>query len=255
MEEVKRGRWEARSVAGYRRTLDVLAGLGDDERGAERDAGRARARRSDPAPGEGSGAGQGTSGTSGTSGTWHGAGQGTSHGRSSIPSLVAMERPARRGMSIGALVAVLVLVVAGVGVFLAVRPHHGTSLPKKPARSRSHASSAPTTPTTTLPSRYTAVSATGSSATYTPSSAPGTGSYSLLVGATTSNCWMSVTSATGKTVLAQTFTPGATASVSLTGRSTIVIGAPGAAKLAIGGVPLVLPSGATSPFTVTLVPA
>ena len=240
MEEVRRGRWEARSVAGYRRTLDVLASLGDDDRGA----GRARARRTDSAPGEGSGAGPGTSG----------AGPGTSD-RSAISSLAAMEHPARRGMSVGVLVAVLVLVVAGAGTFLAVRHHHGTAPPKHVPRSQPHASSAPTTPTTTLPSSYTAVSATGSSATYSPGTAPGSGTYALLVGATTSDCWMSVTSATGTTVLAQTFTPGATASLSLTGRSTIVIGAPGVAKLAIGGIPLVLPSGATSPFTVTLVPS
>jgi len=99
------------------------------------------------------------------------------------------------------------------------------------------------------------VSATSSSATYTPSTASGSTAYSLLVGATTSDCWMSVTSSTGTTVLAQTFTPGATASVSLTGRATIVIGATPSAQLAIGGIPLVLPSGATSPFTVTLVPS
>jgi cytoskeletal protein RodZ len=161
-----------------------------------------------------------------------------------------MEHPARRGRSVALLAVVLVLVVAGVGAFLVVRLHHGTRPTKQAARSLSHPT-APTTPATTLPSRYAAVSATSSSATY----APGTAAYSLLVGATTSDCWMSVTSSTGTTVVAQTFTPGATASVSLTGRATIVIGAPAAAELEIGGIPLVLPSGATSPFTITLLPS
>jgi hypothetical protein len=55
-------------------------------------------------------------------------------------------------------------------------------------------------------------------------------------------------------VLAQTFAPGASASLSLTGHSTIVIGAPGAAKVSITGVPVVLPGGAGGPLTVTLVP-
>ncbi len=242
MEEMRRGRWEARSIAGYRRTMDVLGRLGDDDRAV----GHPGARGTETPAGTGSRASPGVGSR---------ASSGAGRGRSGVPSLVATQHPARRGAAVAALVVVLVLVAVGIGAFLLVRLHHGTRPLKQAAGSRPHASVAPTVPSTTLPSSYTAVSATSSSATYIPRTASGSTTYSLLVGATTSDCWMSVTSSTGTTVLAQTFAPGATASVSLTGRATIVIGATGYAQLAIGGVPLVLPSGATSPFTVTLVPS
>jgi hypothetical protein len=161
-------------------------------------------------------------------------------------SLVAMQHSGRR---LGGSVAVLALVLAagGVAAYMVVRSHRVTPPPRHDASSHSHKpSSAPPA----APTKYTAVSFTGSSATY----APDTATYSLTVGATTSDCWMSVTSSSGTIVLAQTFAAGATASLSLTGHTTIVIGAPQSAKLLIGKVPVVLPSNAGGPFTVTLSP-
>ncbi len=245
---------EAQSVAGYRRTLDVLGQVAEGEAGGarslepptshppkatpyERSSEAARARSSDPA--------------SGAVDRW-----GTAARRDR--SLLAMEHPAHRfGAPLAALL--VVLVVAGGAAYLVVRTHHVTPASKQstsagsrrrtPSTKRKH--TAHTSPTTTAPHRYTAVSSTASSATYVPA----TSTYSLTVGATTADCWMSVTSASGTTVLEQTFAPGASVSLSLTGRSTILLGAPKAAEVSIGGVPVVLPSGIPGPYTVTLSPA
>jgi Domain of unknown function (DUF4115) len=240
----RRGSREAQSVAGYRQTLDVLGHLG----GAERGLG-----------GHGTGAGDAPrtglpdEPTAGGPSRFDDLGaRAGGRGPGEVPprrdrSLLAMERPARRlGLPVAALL--LVLAAGGAAAYMVVRSHHATPPPKKPARSHSHGH---TTPTTTLPPRYTATTSTTTSATYVPTSS----TYSLTIGATTSDCWMSVTSSSGTTVLAQTFAAGATASVPLTGHSTIVIGAPRSAEMSIGGVPVVLPSGIAGPFTVTLVPS
>lgn len=165
-------------------------------------------------------------------------------------ALMAMQHSGRR---LGGPAAVLALILAagGVAAYMVVRSHHVTPPPRHDASSHSHTATTapPTTPTT--PTKYTAVSSTSSSATY----APETATYRLTIGATTSDCWMSVTSASGTTLLAQTFAAGASTSLTLTGHTTIVIGAPQSAKLTIGKAPVVLPSSAGGPFTVTLSPA
>lgn len=277
---------EAQSVAGYRQTLDVLGHLGGAERGvtalrtppprsghpaavrgtARGDVPHTASRTTprpaahallDAVPDQAQAPGPLTAQDRGGAGRHAGFDDPGTDSRLVIPigsgdatarrdrSLLVMERPARR---LGAPLAVLALVLAagGVAAYLLARSHHATP-PRQATSSHSHRH---TPPTTTLPSKYTAVSSTGSSVTY----APATSTYSLTIGATTSDCWMSVTSSTGTTVLAQTFAAGATASLSLTGHSTIVIGAPGSAKVAIGDAPVVLPGGAAGPLTVTLVP-
>jgi hypothetical protein len=84
--------------------------------------------------------------------------------------------------------------------------------------------------------------------------APATTSYTLTVGASSGNCWMDVTSASGTTVLAQSLTAGTTHPLTLSGKATILIGAPTVAVLKIDNVPAVLPAGAGAPFTVTIIP-
>lgn len=241
-----RSRREVHSVTGYRQTLDVLGHLGGAERGVaphggeEGEAPRAtpyeRSRTVPPV----------TFDDLGTEAPRR------IHVAFAEPprrdrSLSVMERPARR-LGVPLLALVLILAVGGGVAYLAVHSHHPAHHPKSATSSHSHRH----TPTgTTLPATYTAVSSTSSSATYVPV----TSSYSLTVGATTSQCWMSVTEANGTTLLAQTFAPGATDSLTLTGHSTIVIGAPASAKVTIGGVPVVLPKGVPGPFTVTLSPS
>lgn len=240
---------EAQSVAGYRQTLDVLGHLGGTDRGRTQPPTtgglpRLGPRTADDEP-------------SVTEVPKHVDELGTEARRRGpigpvdAPahrdrSLQVMDRPARR-LAAPIAAVVLVLAAAGAAAYMVVRSHHVTHPPKQAASSHSHGH---TPTTTTLPTKYSAVSSTGTSATY----APDTAKYSLTIGATTSDCWMSVTSSSGTTVLAQTFAAGAKASLSLTGHSTVVIGAPQSAKLSIGGVPVVLPSGVPGPFTVTLVP-
>lgn len=179
-----------------------------------------------------------------------------------VPSRPLPARPTRRSLAamdhgprhLGAPVLAVVIVAAVVGVILYVgaRPHRTT-----PSATRTTDTTSPpttrqsTTTTTSLPARYTAVSTTTSSATY----APATTTYTLLVGASSGSCWMSVTDASGTTVWAQAVTAGAPHSISLSGKATVLIGAPTVATLEIDGVPAVLPTATQSPFTVTLVPA
>ncbi len=171
-------------------------------------------------------------------------------------------RPARRSLTVmdhgprrlGApvLAVAIVAVVVGVLLYVGAKPHHAT-----PPASASHTTDTTTTrttqqttTTTSQPARYTAVSSTTSSATY----APATTSYTLTVGASSGNCWMDVTSASGTTVLAQSLTAGTTHPLTLSGKATILIGAPTVAVLEIDNVPAVLPAGAGAPFTVTIIP-
>ncbi len=164
-------------------------------------------------------------------------------------ALVSLGRPARR-LGTPVFIAVLVLAAAGMAAYFVVRSHPASHAAATPAGHRHRARRGSHSTTTTVPSAYSAVQSTASSATY----ALAKSTYSLRIGATTSACWMSITS-NGATVLAQTFAPGASAAVPVTGKSTLVIGAPASATVTISGIPLVLPPGASGPFTVTLLPS
>ncbi len=244
---------ETQSVAGYRRALDVLGQVTEGEAAGGRGHEPPRLAPPTATPYAGSSEVAGAR----SSDTGDGAVDRWGRAPRRDRSLHAMEHPAHRfGASLAALL--VVLVVAGGAAYLIARTHHVASPAKQstsagsrrrtPSTKRTHTSR--TSPTTTVPHQYAPVNSTASSATYVPS----TSTYSLTVGATTADCWMSVTSASGTTVLEQTFAPGASASVSLTGHATILIGAPKVAKVSIGGVPVVLPSGVAGPYTVTLSP-
>ena len=259
----RRASRETQSVAGYRRALDVLGQVAEGEH-----------RPRQPGPGAPDGPWGSRSAPPERPGRMapgrlDGVHTEAAVRRSSVApdeglarrdrSLLVMEHPARK---LGPTLAVLVVAVAvGGAAYLIVRSHHSTRPPAQAAsgsRGRTTTRHEPTThkrakkqTSTAPPSRYLASSSTGSSATY----APATSSYSLTVGASTGACWMSVTSASGKTVLAQTFAPGASATISLAGRSTVVLGAPKSASLEIDGAPVVLPSATGVPYTVTISPA
>lgn len=174
-------------------------------------------------------------------------------GRRAQRSLAVMNHEPRR-MGGPALVLVVLAAVVGAIVYVGVRGHHTTPSASKKTdttgTSHHHRPAPTTTTTTTQPARYKAVSTTTTSATY----APTTTTYTLTVGATSGSCWMSVTESNGTTVLAETLTPGTTHSLSVSGKTTILIGAPSVATIKIDAVPAVLPAGALAPFTVTLVP-
>jgi hypothetical protein len=253
----RRGSREAQSVAGYRQALDVLGQVAGAERGARRhgSSGSGLPKGEPDEPGEAAPSRLDVDTATGRGRSSAARGRVRAH---RDRSLLVMERPARRlGAPLAALL--VIVVVGGAAAYLIVRAHHVTHPPKQSASAHSlrhtpakkRQKSGPQTTTTTGPPRYTAVSSTGSSSVY----APVTSTYSLRIGATNADCWMSVTSATGVTVLAQTFAPGASASLSLTGHSSILLGAPRAAKVSIDGVPVVLPSGIAGPYTITLSPA
>lgn len=232
---------EASSVHNYRQTLSTLEQL----------QGRPRSQDQERPAGGAGAAGRPTAGIRRP----RAAGQ-------PVPPRPLPARPTRRSLAamdhgprhLGAPVLAVVIVAAVVGVILYVgaRPHHTTpSAAHTTVTTNPPTTQQSTTTTTSLPARYTAVSTTTSSATY----APATTSYTLSVGASSGTCWMSVTDASGTTVWAHVVTAGAPHSISLSGKATVLIGAPTVATLEIDGVPAVLPTATQSPFTVTLVPA
>jgi hypothetical protein len=105
--------------------------------------------------------------------------------------------------------------------------------------------------TTTVPLSFTAVTSTATTATYTPPTA----SYTVTFTTTTGDCWVNVSSATGSTLLSQTFTPGESKSMTATGKTTVILGAPSAVSITLDHEPVVLPTGYQTPFTITLLPA
>lgn len=259
---------EAHSVAGYRRTLDTLAGLGGRRPSGTRrllggrPEGPAPTRdvsaeeragylgRPGPGPDPGrrwafDDVGSGPTGTripgSGPRGYHIGRG---------------LRGPARGSRSRIALAAAATLVVVLVVVVVALaHGHHpkangaGATGSTSAGSHRTHHGT--TTTTTTLPAREQPVSSTPTTAIYV---AP-TSTYVLTLAATTGNCWIQVTDASGKTVFAQTLTAGTRHAVTVSGSVTVLLGAPTVAAVAVDHVPTVLPTGYQSPFTMTFTPS
>jgi hypothetical protein len=159
---------------------------------------------------------------------------------------------------------VVLMLVAGL-VAVGARTHrtpsrHGTSTTGTPATHHSgqsapsgtehHGAKAHPT-TTTAPASYTATTSSATGATYVPP-AP---SYVLRVTAATGPCWVEVTEhSSGAVVLAQTLPTGSAQSVHLSGSASLSLGAPGAVTVALDGTPVVMPTGYSTPFTMTFVP-
>ncbi len=108
-----------------------------------------------------------------------------------------------------------------------------------------------TTTTTATPRTYTPVTSTATTATYTPVDP----TYSVTFTTTTGACWLTVRSASGSTLLSQTLAAGQTMTVSASGKTSIIIGAPSVVDVTVDRVPVVLPDGFQTPFYMTLVPA
>ena len=66
---------------------------------------------------------------------------------------------------------------------------------------------------------------------------------------------MTVSTPGGTSIFTQTLTPGQSKTLSVTGESMVVIGAPSSLVVTVDHEPVVLPSGYGTPFTMTLQPA
>lgn len=109
---------------------------------------------------------------------------------------------------------------------------------------------APTAPSTTRPpANFTALTSTATTATYRPPAA----TYSLTLSTPNGQCWVDVASG-GSTVFTKTMLAGQQQSLSASGTTTIVLGAPGAVTVELDHLPVVLPANYQSPFTLTLAP-
>jgi hypothetical protein len=81
----------------------------------------------------------------------------------------------------------------------------------------------------------------------------GVESYSLVLSATSSDCWVSVTNdANGAVLFTGVLSPGQSHTVAVTGPVTVVAGAPGAFAATVNGVAVKLPFGFQAPFTLML---
>jgi hypothetical protein len=166
------------------------------------------------------------------------------------PAIGFMNHRPRRLLAPGlAVAAVLVLVV-----ILLVFGAHTTAPPKHHVASRvSHSTTTgPTTTTTTKP--LPAVSApqvtSASDATY----AVGASSYTLVVSATSSACWISVTGPTGASIFTGVLDAGQQQSVPATGLVSVEIGAPQTFVATVNGAPVTLPTDYQTPLTLHFTP-
>ncbi len=158
---------------------------------------------------------------------------------------------------------VAVAVIGVVVVLVAVGSHQRTPATKGHVattvttgqRARGHhrpsTTTSTTSTTTTVPPQYQAVSSTATSATYVPPAS----AYRLSVATTTGSCWVQITQvATGQELFARTLAPGQSEALHATGTVSVLLGAPSAA-VTVGGVPVVVPPGSQTPFTMTFRPA
>jgi hypothetical protein len=153
-------------------------------------------------------------------------------------------------------VLVVILVVTGLHSNTpAHRGGHSTSTTVAHSHAVTHAGShthhtTPTTTTTAPPAPTVSPPANASpyAATYQVAEA----SYSLALAARTGECWVSATdTSTGKVLFTGTLVSGQTQTVAATGPVTVVAGAPNAFAATVNGAPVILPTGALAPFTLT----
>lgn len=282
----RRGGDDTHSVEGYRNTLDTLQGIRSRTPSTVRLLGRDDDPPDADEPGPAAGPGAPAAGRTGYPRPGTGPGQnlvfeepstrspgavpapGGRHRRTQDRAISAMNhRPRRWGAP--ALVAVVVVAVLVAIILIGAHARHpkssttttgprsnptttaggastggnGTTTTSKPART--------TTTTTTVPPSFTAITFTSTTATYVPPAA----AYTVTLSATTGQCWLTVKSSTGTTVFSQTLGPGQSKTLTLTGTSTIVIGAPTVVAVTVDQKPVVLPTGYRTPFLMTLQPS
>jgi hypothetical protein len=171
-----------------------------------------------------------------------------SRGRRDLAIARMGHRPRRLGAPIAAAVAVVIVVI---GLALAGAHAHGprSSPPTtvRASRGARHAHRTTTTTTTPRPTTFTAASLSGSRATYDLPFA----SYSLSVSAT-ADCYLQVTSASGQVPYASVLHAGQTVQLTLTGDSTVVLGAPSYAQVQIDRTPVTFPTPLPAPLDLVL---
>jgi hypothetical protein len=168
----------------------------------------------------------------------------------------------------GPVLAVALVLVAAVALAVIGARHHprhastattassgtqsSTATTTHSAKKRAHHGTSPSSTTTPAPTQFQPqAGASAGAATYVPPTA----SYTVTVVAANGDCWVQVNEvASGSTVYASTLPAGQTASLPLTGASTLVLGAPGAAQVTLDQETVVLPSGYQAPFTITFQP-
>jgi hypothetical protein len=161
-------------------------------------------------------------------------------------------RPRRLGGPAAAVGAVLVLVLVLIltGLHSNTTPkHHGKSA-SAPTTNTTHPdrrhSTTTTTSTTAPPVVSAPTNATAHTATYMVSGSD----YSLIIAATTGECWVDVTNtATGAVLFTTTLQPTQSHTIAATGPVTVIAGAPAAFTAVVNGATVALPPGNQAPFT------
>ena len=166
----------------------------------------------------------------------------------SDPAIGFMNHRPRRLLAPGlAVLAVLVLVV----VLLVFGSHRAT--PRHHAAATTSRTTTPHTSTTTtapLPAVSAPQVTSASDATYAVASS----NFTLVVSATSSECWISVTGPTGASVFSGVLAAGQQQTIPATGLVSVEIGAPSSFTATVNGSPVTLPSGYQTPLTLHFTP-
>ncbi len=157
-------------------------------------------------------------------------------------------RPRRLGAPIAAAVAVIVL-VTGLAIAGAHSRTPSSTTPTTIGHHRggiagSKSTTTTTTTTTPKPTTFTATSTSGSNADYPLPFA----SYTVVVTATSADCYVQVTNASGQVPFAAVLHAGQRQQLTLTGDSTIVLGAPAYAQVEVDRTPVTFPSPLPAPL-------
>jgi hypothetical protein len=165
----------------------------------------------------------------------------------SDPAIGFMNHRPRRLLAPGlAVLAVLVLVVVLLvfGSHRAAPRHHAAAT----TTTTTHAT---TTTTTAPPPAVSAPQVTSASdATYAVASS----NFTLVLSATSSECWISVTGPTGASVFSGVLAAGQQQTIPATGLVSVEIGAPSSFTATVNGAPVTLPSGYLTPLTLHFTP-
>lgn len=159
---------------------------------------------------------------------------------------------AAAALAVVVLVVVLAVVMLGGSSTPAHHQRGASSAQASAGRAAPAHATGPTTTTTTVPP-LTPQPYTASTGTYPAPSQ----TYTLTVGTLITArgpCWLQVTSQSGTVLASETYQPGQLQSMTVTGTTTIAVGAPSAADILINGRTLIIPPGYQTPFTMTLQP-
>jgi hypothetical protein len=152
---------------------------------------------------------------------------------------------------------VLIVVLLVTGSHHVPPKHHHTTSAADHARTRARTRArvhhpATTTTTTAAPVVSLPTATSTHDATYTV----GLSSYSLVLSATSSECWVDATNTTtGANLYTGTLTPGEAHTMNVTGPVTVISGAPDSFTATVNGTPVVLPLGFQAPFNLHFVAA